>query len=458
MYARYLDAVSTALRAHVRGQVDGKAANIVDECVSTLAALANALDSGMNASADPVAVWLNAGPVESPGIHRDVADSHAACVAALRNGGGLSDPAVASALERERQQGRAAIDRMKALMALPSAQADDSRLGLDPTRVERYLHDVTGNPSILIQDFHQILGGRSRQTALFGISGDDSLPVEMVVQRLTPGLDNGPAFGGTAVEFQLLQTLHAAGMSVPRALFMATDPALLGAPFMIMQRTGGTTVQPDFWGLPNSPRYAVELAGQMAILHAQPLGKLGTILPRPRAQSDTAGWLGEIDALANRLLDDAHGPSVTIAAAVVWLRDHAAGIGPTECIVHNDMMFHNVLAQDGRITAILDWEQVAVGHPAEDLGYCYPTISAMGAWDDFLSAYFAAGGQRLTQQEVDFFALRAILRLMVLVYDGRCAFEKGRTDEVVIAGAGAGFIQRLHQRLSEVLSEVLGRG
>jgi aminoglycoside phosphotransferase (APT) family kinase protein len=141
----------------------------------------------------------------------------------------------------------------------------------------------------------------------------------------------------------------------------------------------------------------------------------------------------------------------------MWLRDHADRIGPAEAIVHNDMMFHNILAQDGRITAILDWEQAAIGHPAEDLGYCYPAVAAIGAWDDFLSAYLAAGGQSLSQQEIDFFALRAILRLMVLVYDGRLAFESGRTDEVVIAGAGAGFIQRLHQRLSDVLAGIMAR-
>jgi len=462
MYARYLDAVSIALRAHVRGSVDGKAANIIDECISALAALANALDPGEADSeadiVDPVAAWLRAGPAESPGLHCDMARIQTACMTKLRTGGALSDPAVASALDRERRNGRAAIDRMNALAALPPAQGGDSRLGIDPASVERYLRDVTGHDAIEVHDFRPILGGRSRQTALFRITGGGTdLPTDMVVQRLTPALDNGPAFGGTAVEYQLLRTLHAAGMRVPRALFMATDPALLGAPFMLMERSAGSPVQPDFWGLPDSRVYATELAGQMAILHAQPPGDLGDILPRPRVRSDRTGWLEEIDRLADRLFQDSHGPSVTIAAAIMWLRDHADRIGPAEAIVHNDMMFHNILAQDGRITAILDWEQAAIGHPAEDLGYCYPAVAAIGAWDDFLSAYLAAGGQSLSQQEIDFFALRAILRLMVLVYDGRLAFESGRTDEVVIAGAGAGFIQRLHQRLSDVLAGIMAR-
>lgn len=455
MYARYLEAVATALRGHVRQQLDGKAANVVDECVSTLAALANALETGHASAGDAVATWLRAGPVENPGVHRDNAGAHATLVAEIGQGRTVDDPAVRAALTQEQSLGQAAMERMLALMAHPAASASDGTAGIDPARLEIFLREQTGEAVLAVTDFRQVLGGRSRQTAVFRVSGSDSLPDGLVVQRQTPGMDN--LFAGTAVEVAVMRALRQAGMAVPNVLFMVTDPTVLGASFMVMECAPGTPAQRDFWDMPASPNLAEAMARQMAILHRQPPGDLTDILPRPRARGDSAGWRDEAHWLGERLLTRAHGPSVTMAAALAWLADHADGIDDIETIVHNDFMFHNLLVENGEITAVLDWEQVALGHPAEDLGYVYPVVSALGVWDRFLAAYEEAGGISVSQRAIDFFALRAILRLMVMVFDGRAAFESGGTDEIVIAGAGAGFAQRLHQRLADVLAEVLMR-
>lgn len=123
------------------------------------------------------------------------------------------------------------------------------------------------------------------------------------------------------------------------------------------------------------------------------------------------------------------------------------------------MVFHNILAQGDQLTAILDWEQVSVGHPAEDLGYCYPPVSAVLDWDRFLEAYHSAGGPTISRRQVDYFALRAVLRLMTLVIKGgRDAFESGLSDEVLVASAGAFFSQRLLHRFAQVLEAVLEHG
>ena len=455
MYARYIEAVILALRGHVRSTVDGRPAHIVDECVSTLAAIANALDARDAPADDPVARWLRAGPPENPGLHRDLAGPHGDLVQRIADGAAIDEPAVRTALTREQIQGRTAMDRIFGLMAHPAAAASGGKAGIDPAALERFLRDSTGSASLTVSDFRQVLGGRSRQTVIFTVSGTDALPAELVVQRQTPGMEN--LFAGTAVEVDVLRTLRGAGMSVPKVFFASTDPAVLGASFMIMERASGVPAQRDFWDMPAGTEHVVDIARQLAILHRHAPGKLAAILPRPRQTAQAAGWLEEVDRLSSRLLAEAHGPSVTVAVALACLRQLAHGIGDTETIVHNDFMFHNVLIADGRITAVLDWEQVALGHPGEDLGYIYPVIEAMGCWDQFLDTYVAAGGIPVSQREVDFFALRAILRLMVMVFEGRAAFESGGTDEIIVAGAGAGFLQRLHQRLADVLAEVIGR-
>jgi aminoglycoside phosphotransferase (APT) family kinase protein len=128
-----------------------------------------------------------------------------------------------------------------------------------------------------------------------------------------------------------------------------------------------------------------------------------------------------------------------------------------ESLVHNDMVFHNVLADEDGITAILDWEQAAIGHPAEDLGYCYPVVSQVIPWEAFLAAYQAAGGPPVSQREVDFFALRALVRLMLLVHEGRDAFELGYTNDITVTSAGAFFTQRLMGRLARVMDDIFSR-
>jgi hypothetical protein len=79
-------------------------------------------------------------------------------------------------------------------------------------------------------------------------------------------------------------------------------------------------------------------------------------------------------------------------------------------------------------------------------------------WNEYLDAYYAAGGPQVSRREVDYFALRAILRLMYLVVvGGRDSFENGLSRDVLVASAGAFFSQKLLHRFSQVLEAVLNR-
>jgi aminoglycoside phosphotransferase (APT) family kinase protein len=149
---------------------------------------------------------------------------------------------------------------------------------------------------------------------------------------------------------------------------------------------------------------------------------------------------------------------VTVSTALAWLRNNIDCVEPRETLVHNDMVFHNILAEGDELTAILDWEQISIGHPAEDLGYCYPVVTSRVDWNEFLDAYYGAGGPRISARQIDYFALRAVLRLMILVLiGGRNGFEEGRGQDVLLASAGAYFSQRLLRRFAHVLEAVLER-
>jgi aminoglycoside phosphotransferase (APT) family kinase protein len=51
-----------------------------------------------------------------------------------------------------------------------------------------------------------------------------------------------------------------------------------------------------------------------------------------------------------------------------WLAHHRPASGPA-AIVHGDYRLGNLLASDGEIAGVLDWEMATLGDPLADLGY-----------------------------------------------------------------------------------------
>ena len=137
------------------------------------------------------------------------------------------------------------------------------------------------------------------------------------------------------------------------------------------------------------------------------------------------------------------------------MRRNAAVIGPRLAIVHSDAHFHNIHVDNEEFIALLDWELVHVGHPAEDLGYCRPVIEKMTTWKKFMSAYVAAGGQAPERGEIDYFTLRELVRLITMLMPARNMIQNGTMADVLMTEIGTDFIQRLIYRLAQALQNVL---
>ncbi len=468
--SNYLWAVAKGLQTKVLPDATSNVArDALNNSIGILSVLANALEprspasiqAPAGASATPCDTDRLPGPAENAAAYRDTAAALAsACtqLATPTNSKLALTVELRASVRWEKQLLDAAIARMDALLALPPASAADPRLQIDSGALQHYLRRQLSAPSLVIEDFRQVLGGRSRQTGLFRISGALGQPADLVVQRDIPGMTPGPAFASVAAQFAVLTRLRAAGLKVPAPVCCESDPQFLGSAFLVVERCAGKVVEPDYWARVNRPAVALEAARQMGLLHAQPIGDLGSMIPHSRERSGREGWRAELDKLAGEWHRLAHWPSVTVSAAIAWMQANIDCVQDRQSLVHNDMVFHNILAEGDELTAILDWEQISVGHPAEDLGYCYPVVCATVDWQPFMEAYASAGGPRIDQRQVDYFALRAILRLMILVLiGGRETFEKGLSDDVLVANAGASFSQRLLHRFAQVLESVLSR-
>ena len=128
--------------------------------------------------------------------------------------------------------------------------------------------------------------------------------------------------------------------------------------------------------------------------------------------------------------------------AYAWLRGRVPDpVPPT--LVHGDYRIGNCLNEDGRITAILDWELSYVGDPRYDLGYIslayeagaftHPGSELLGSIADrewFFDEYEARSGRPVDREVVRTYAVLADLMLTAILTTGIRMYVDGRTTDV----------------------------
>jgi aminoglycoside phosphotransferase (APT) family kinase protein len=183
-------------------------------------------------------------------------------------------------------------------------------------------------------------------------------------------------------EYRVLSRLHAAYPKAPRALLHCDDPAVIGAPFYLMERVRGVILRrqtaPEGIDLgPERMRAISEAAVDgLADLHAVDyraagLEDLGH--PEGYAARQVAGWT---ERWRKSRTDDV--PDLDRAAA--WLAANLPLESPSaSALIHNDYKYDNLVLHPedlARVVAVLDWEMATVGDPLMDLG------TSLGYWMD----------------------------------------------------------------------------
>jgi aminoglycoside phosphotransferase (APT) family kinase protein len=181
-------------------------------------------------------------------------------------------------------------------------------------------------------------------------------------------------------EFRLLSALQGVYPRAPRPLASCEDPAVLGAPFYLMERVRGVVIRGDGAevGIAFTPellrRTSAALVDALAELHAvpvagTPLASLGR--PEGYVARQVKGWTERYLAAKTHEVE-------TVEAAAAWLAANMpAELGAA--LVHNDFKYDNVVldpADPTRVVAVLDWEMAALGDPLMDLG------TTLGYWID----------------------------------------------------------------------------
>jgi aminoglycoside phosphotransferase (APT) family kinase protein len=265
-------------------------------------------------------------------------------------------------------------------------------------------------------------------------------------------------------EYRVLDLLIGAEqpVRVPRPVAVCEDPAVLGAPFYLMEQVEGVVVRDTLPGWLDEPArraLGLDLVTAFAELH------------RVDIEPFVAAGLGRPDGYLARQLRRWTGQREGIQAAVAaaggrardlpdydavrdWLVAHVpAEVEPA--VVHGDAKLDNVVVGPGEVpavAAVLDWEMATVGDPRADLGYLlsfWPEPDVEGSSADHpLAQLVTAGAGFPTRDELvatweqctgraagdlTWFVALAIWKLAVLLEASYHRYLAGTTDDPFFA-------------------------
>jgi aminoglycoside phosphotransferase (APT) family kinase protein len=206
-----------------------------------------------------------------------------------------------------------------------------------------------------------ISGGFDTGIFAFRLTGAPSPWVGPLILRLmNPTHDPLRALRERAIQ----NTLAAQGYPVPRVLTACADRAPLGAGFLVMERAAGRPLLDD-----RVLGVSATLADAQARLHALDAEPVRRALDDEGRAANRAFDRRAIDyeshlaALDRRVGQAGLGG---LAAGVRWLHERRPAAGPL-VICHGDFHPQNLLAQGGRVTAVLDWPNALVAEAECDV-------------------------------------------------------------------------------------------
>jgi aminoglycoside phosphotransferase (APT) family kinase protein len=269
-------------------------------------------------------------------------------------------------------------------------------------------------------------------------------------------------------EYRALAALGPYFAPAPRVFVLCEDPAVIGAPFFVMERRHGLivrrTMPPEIADEPAVRRRIGEAAiDTLADLHAVPVaGTPVAALGKPVGfvERQIRGWADRWQRAKTEEL-------AAMDTLAEWL---IARIPPANraTVVHNDFKLDNMMldARDpGHVVAVLDWDMTTLGDPLIDvgtlLGYwpeandpperlaiaMQPTyLDGFPTRAEIVARYAARSGRDLGA--IGFFETFALFKLAVVLQQIYLRFVRGQTKDERFAAMGESV-----KRLAEIAVE-----
>lgn len=226
---------------------------------------------------------------------------------------------------------------------------------------------------------------------------------------------------------------------VPAIVHIEASAERIGVPFFVMECIPGESVndiamQDWFTGASDKVRrqMSIDWVSAFAALARLPVLDVlgGPVLP----EDDLRKWQSFAEAAQCRRLVD----------AIERLLQRPAPLSGPPAVVHGDTKLSNLMWQDFRISAVLDWEMSLNGEPLADLGYMLylfeseyheatraPRLSGMIGRDEAIACWEAVSGR--SAQGVFWHEIAQIAKITAIIAEGCNMFDTGRSTDPKLA-------------------------
>lgn len=207
-------------------------------------------------------------------------------------------------------------------------------------------------PDARFRGARRLTGGVSADVHAVEVDWVDGRRAQVVVRRLRPAPWKSPQDQAATTEFELLSALRRVGVPVPEPLMLDSGGDLLAGPYLVTEFVDGTTEIP-----PEQLGSAIEaMAAALMHVHAVPRDGLPALPSRTDPLPELFDYL-QPTADNGPLLARLH-----VCAGSAYHGDLV--------LLHGDFWPGNLIWRKGRLAAILDWEDAALGDPLSDVATC----------------------------------------------------------------------------------------
>lgn len=324
----------------------------------------------------------------------------------------------------------------------------DAADGALEARIRDYLAQRLGADELHLEGVERIAVGWSHETWLFDACwASHGQPTRQgLCLRRDPGNALLRELSDLETQFRVLQCLDATPVPTPKAFFFEDDPAILDAPFIVMEKVPGTCPNP--WGR-EGRRFYAEAAARGAL----PRSFTDTLVSLHNLDWQTAGLdflgvPGAGDAFAKaevakwRSLIEATGvePDPVLVDLLGWL-DANAPTTERLALVHGAYRTGNLLVDDDRVSAVLDWETEVIGDPMYDVAYVLSDLNREGTEllsnlvdrDEFVARYEAGTGITIDEEVCRYYQLLYGMRSAAFWMSASGLYASGANPDLRLA-------------------------
>jgi aminoglycoside phosphotransferase (APT) family kinase protein len=301
---------------------------------------------------------------------------------------------------------------------------------------------------LAVGEVERIAVGWSHETWLFDLTWRESGGSHRrgLCLRRDPGNTLLRHLSDLEEQYRVLCCLAPTPLPTPRPYWFERDPAILGAPFLVMERVPGTCPNP--WGRDGRAFYAAAAArGTLPASFTATLATLHTLdwraagldfLGVPEAATGFARR--EIAKWRELIAVSEHPPEPILTDLIGWLEANAPSPARTT-LVHGAYRTGNLLIHDDRISAVLDWELQVLGDPMYDVAYVLsdlnregtPLLSNLVDRDAFFRDYEAATGFAIDEKVCRYYNALYAMRSAAFWMSASGLYAAGRSHDLRLA-------------------------